>query len=229
MANKIGTKIIMIRHKNNAIGTTTVAVSPPLPYPAVIETLQISTNAVGGDSSAAFIDLYLSNDRSSGTNPITGAKLTDHVLAGASPPDLVADAAEALPPFHAAAEVYSQPLPVWIPVPGQDYALKSVVHQLTAAATVTTVLAILILYDAPPTSTLATVVPRGTPTDPVCVQICGQAPPIEQPPIAPPPTAPPPPAPSGPDVLAAPLPVACAVSVASPLSSASALCESTGT
>lgn len=227
MANKIGTRIVVHRHRNGVINSTTVAVSAELPYPSVITQLVISSNAAGGDSSPAFFDLYLSDDSGTGNAPITGTKLTDHVLAGSVNPDVTGDDPLALPIFHSASETNMPAIDVWIPVPKNGMRLKTVVHQITAATSVNVIVAVCTLYDGPTFDASTAIIPRGTPEEPVCVKICGAAPPIEQPPIAPPPGPPPPPAPSGPDILAEPLPPPCDISVEAPLTSASATCDNT--
>lgn len=226
MAQKIGTKIIVHRHRAGA-ASTTVAVSAELPQNSVITQLQFSSNALGGDSSTAFFDLYLSEDAGTTSSPVTGSKLTDHTLAGVVNPDVTGDAAEALPAFHSTSEVYGLPLDVWIPITKPGMRLKTVLHQLSATASVNVVTAVCTIFDSAVYDATAGVIPRGTPDSPLCVNVCNFPPPIEQPPITPPPGPTPPTTAAGPDVLADPLPLACEVSVDAPLSSASSTCQRT--
>ena len=224
----ISTRLIFMAHKSAGVaGAINVQVSAQLPTPCVINGFSWTASTQSAATRTHTAALYLSNNDSLLYDDNTlGERLTSHRDAGTIPPDPDAPNPLEIGKAFPDTEVW---VPLWVPVYQSPTFIKSAARQSALGAIVYWFMFSIALLDKAPIEPGVDITPRGTPDQPVCVNICGITPgaiPGVQPAPAPPTPAPTPPTPAPAlDPLQLPLPAPCPINPETPLQSASRLCE----
>jgi hypothetical protein len=229
-ATIVGSRVIAIRHRVLAgLQDPNVQVSNKLPVPCVISFMTWFQSAVSTQTVPGAADVYVANNDDLTYNPATlGLRLTDHRLAGASPPDLLTDSQLTLVAHDLDTHLH---VPLWHPVSASPSYIKTVAQREQAFDIAFWFYFTILILDRPWTQPGLDILPRGVEEDPVCVRICEPIPGFPPTPIppGPPPPPPGPPVPEGfpEDPFAEPLPGPCPVDPEFPMASLADACDVT--